>query len=301
MAQQCLPGGRFKGVQRLRDNVAAGRSHEREIIELAALPVRRGALEVGGPSEHIGRRVADSVFWDVTHETEVDQMKSDFLSTAAHELRTPMASIYGFAEVLLTQELDEDSRKEFTGIIFRQSELMASILNELLDLARIEARRGKDFELVSTDVAALVRKTVSDFRLPAGRVAPTITSTDQTWHIMVDRKKTQQAILNVLSNAYKYSIQKPGDSVEIFIEPASTANLIAIRTVDHGIGMNPEQVKRVSERFFRAHTSGTVPGTGLGMSIVKEIVELHHGNLLVTSKPGQGTIVTLQFPIAIRN
>lgn len=294
LAQQCLPGGRFKGVQRLRDNVAAGRSHEREIIELA-LPVRR-VLEVGCRLSTLGAVSQILYFRDVTHETEVDQMKSDFLSTAAHELRTPMASIYGFAEVLLTQELDEDSRKEFTGIIFRQSELMASILNELLDLARIEARRGKDFELVSTDVAALVRKTVSDFRLPAGRVAPTITSTDQTWHIMVDRKKTQQAILNVLSNAYKYS--KPGDSVEIFIEPASTANLIAIRTVDHGIGMNPEQVKRVSERFFRADTSGTVPGTGLGMSIVKEIVELHHGNLLVTSKPGQGTIVTLQFPIA---
>lgn len=294
LAQQCLPGGRFKGVQRLRDNVAAGRSHEREIIELA-LPVRR-VLEVGCRLSTLGAVSQILYFRDVTHETEVDQMKSDFLSTAAHELRTPMASIYGFAEVLLTQELDDDSRKEFTGIIFRQSELMASILNELLDLARIEARRGKDFELASTDVAALVRKTVSDFRLPAGRIAPTITSTDQTWHIMVDRKKTQQAILNVLSNAYKYS--KPGDSVEIFIEPASTANLIAIRTVDHGIGMNPEQVKRVSERFFRADTSGTVPGTGLGMSIVKEIVELHHGNLLVASKPGQGTIVTLQFPIA---
>jgi signal transduction histidine kinase len=232
----------------------------------------------------------------VTHETEVDQMKSDFLSTAAHELRTPMASIYGFAEVLLTQSLDEDSRKEFTGIIFRQSGLMASILNELLDLARIEARRGKDFELVPTDVAELVRKTVSEFRLPAERLAPVVTSQNAVWSIMVDRKKTQQAILNVLSNAYKYS--RPGDAVEIFIEPARTANLIAIRTVDQGIGMSAEQVKRVSERFFRADTSGNVPGTGLGMSIVKEIVELHHGNLLVASAPGQGTSVTLQFPVA---
>ena len=182
------------------------------------------------------------------------------------------------------------------GIIFRQSELMASILNELLDLARIEARRGKDFELVSTDVAALVRSTVSEFRLPAGRLAPVVTSPDTAWDIMVDRKKVQQAILNILSNAYKYS--RSGDAVEIFIEPSAAGNLIAIRTVDQGIGMNAEQVRRVSERFYRADTSGTIPGTGLGMSIVKEIVELHHGKLLVSSSPGQGTSITLQFPVA---
>jgi signal transduction histidine kinase len=294
LADRCMPSGKFAGVQRLRENAMASRTNERELIELTH-PARR-VLEVGLRLSVSGTVSQILYFRDVTHETEVDQMKSAFLSTAAHELRTPMASIYGFAEVLLTQSLDEDSRKEFTGIIFRQSELMASILNELLDLARIEARRGKDFELVSTDVAALVRKTVSDFRIPAGRLAPVVTSPEKACHIRVDRKKTQQAILNVLSNAYKYS--SAGGLVEIHIEPASSANLIAIRTVDDGIGMNAEQVKRVSERFYRADTSGTVPGTGLGMSIVKEIVELHHGNLLVTSAPGQGTTVTLQFPIA---
>jgi signal transduction histidine kinase len=102
--------------------------------------------------------------------------------------------------------------------------------------------------------------------------------------------------LNILSNAYKYS--RSGDAVEIFIEPSAAGNLIAIRTVDQGIGMNAEQVRRVSERFYRADTSGTIPGTGLGMSIVKEIVELHHGKLLVSSSPGQGTSITLQFPVA---
>jgi PAS domain S-box-containing protein len=294
LAQRCLPSGRFAGVQRLRENAMASRADERELIELTQ-PARR-VLEVGLRLSVSGTVSQILYFRDVTHETEVDQMKSDFLSTAAHELRTPMASIYGFAEVLLTQDLDDASRKEFTGIIFRQSELMASILNELLDLARIEARRGKDFELVSTDVAALVRTTVSEFRLPTGRLAPVVTSPDKAWNIMVDRKKVQQAILNVLSNAYKYS--RSGDAVKIFIEPSAAGNLIAISTVDQGIGMNAEQVKRVSERFFRADTSGAIPGTGLGMSIVKEIVELHHGKLLVSSSPGQGTSVTLQFPVA---
>lgn len=292
LAQLCLPTGKFTGVQRLRENAATARDDEREVIELA-LPARR-MLDVNLRLSVSGAVSQILYFRDVTHETEVDQMKSHFLSTAAHELRTPMASIYGFAEVLLTQDLDEDSRKEFTGIIFRQSKLMASILNELLDLARIEARRGKDFELVSTDVTALVLETVREFRPPTGRQLPVIHSPTEIRNITVDRKKTQQAILNVLSNAYKYSGN--GETVEIFIEPASTANMMAIRTVDRGIGMNPEQVKRVTERFFRADTSGTVPGTGLGMSIVKEIVELHHGNLFVTSTPGNGTTVTLQFP-----
>jgi PAS domain S-box-containing protein len=294
LAQQCLPGARFRGIGRLREESAGSLGNQRQLIELA-LPVRR-VLEVGLRLGTSGTVSQILYFRDVTHETEVDQMKSDFLSTAAHELRTPMASIYGFAEVLMTQELDEASRKEFTGIIFRQSELMASILNELLDLARIEARRGKDFELVATDATALVRKTVSDFRLPAGRLAPVVTGPGETWNILVDRKKAQQAILNVLSNAYKYSTS--GDAVEIFIEPEATGSLVAIRTIDQGVGMNPEQVQRVSERFFRADTSGNVPGTGLGMSIVKEIVELHHGNLLVSSTPGRGTTVTLQFPVA---
>jgi PAS domain S-box-containing protein len=294
LAQQCVAGARFRGIDSLREEALASQVNQRELIELA-LPVRR-ILEVGLRLGTSGTVSQILYFRDVTHETEVDQRKSDFRSTAAHELRTPMASIYGFAEVLLAQDLDEASRKEFTGIIFRQSELMASILNELLDLARIEARRGKDFELVATDATALVRKTVSDFRLPTGRLAPVVTGPAETWNILVDRKKAQQALLNVLSNAYKYSAS--GDAVEISIEPEATGSLVAIRTVDQGVGMSPEQVQRVSERFFRADTSGNVPGTGLGMSIVKEIVELHHGNLLVSSTPGRGTTVTLQFPVA---
>lgn len=293
LAEKCLPSGRFRGVRRLRENAVDGRTDERELIELP-LPARR-VIEVGLRLGLAGSVSQILYFRDVTHETEVDQMKSDFLSTAAHELRTPMASIYGFAEVLLAQELEEDVRKEFTSIIFRQSELMASILNELLDLARIEARRGKDFELVDTNVVDLVRKTISDFRIPPGRTTVHVHTTCESWNILVDKKKAQQAIVNVLSNAYKYSA--PGSQVDIYIERTSGSNLVAIRTVDKGIGMTPEQVHRVSERFFRADRSGSVPGTGLGMSIVKEIVELHHGNLLVTSTPGSGTEVTLQFPM----
>ena len=234
-------------------------------------------------------------FHDVTHETEVDQMKSEFMSTAAHELRTPMASIYGFAEVLLTQDHDEASRREFLEIIFNQSELMASILNELLDLARIEARRGKDFVFEETPLQALVDEVVHGFKLPAGSMAPTLTAAPGPLSVIADRKKAQQAILNVLSNAYKYSPGGGAVAIELLGPGAGAPARHGIRIVDHGIGMTALQAGRVCERFYRADTSGNIPGTGLGMSIVKEIMDLHHGELEIASEPGQGSTVTLWF------
>lgn len=228
---------------------------------------------------------------DITHETEVERMKSEFLSTAAHELRTPMASIYGFAELLMKQEFDVATRQELLDIIFRQSGLMASILNELLDLARIEARQGKDFVVLPRLVQTLVHQVVSGFKVPAGRSEPELEMPVEPVYVRADDKKAQQAILNVLSNAYKYS--GPGTPVKLVVQTA--ANSVALKVFDQGIGMTAEQTQRVCERFYRADTSGKVPGTGLGMSIVKEIMDLHQGRIDIESTLGQGTRVTLVF------
>jgi PAS domain S-box-containing protein len=295
LSQQCLPTGRFRGVQRLREDAAAGRSVERELIELS-VPGHR-VVEVGLRLSSSGAVSQILYFRDVTHETEVDQMKSDFLSTAAHELRTPMASIYGFAEVLLTQELDEDNRKEFTGIIFRQSELMASILNELLDLARIEARRGKDFVFDAVSVPTLVDAVVRGFKLPEERSAPRVLLVGAPMEVFGDTKKLQQALLNVLSNAYKYSPQGGDVCLTMEVTVRTSRSMVAIRIADQGIGLTSAQSQRVGERFYRADASGKVPGTGLGMSIVKEIIGLHGGELELTSGLGSGTVVTLWLPI----
>jgi PAS domain S-box-containing protein len=295
LSQQCLPTGRFRGVQCLREDVAAGSAAERELIELS-LPGHR-VLEVGLRLSTSGAVSQILYFRDVTHETEVDQMKSEFLSTAAHELRTPMASIYGFAEVLLTQDLDDKTRQEFTGIIFRQSELMASILNELLDLARIEARRGKDFVFDAVSVPTLVEDVVRGFKLPAGRTTPAVILVGEPMSVYGDTKKLQQALLNVLSNAYKYSPQ--GGDVQLTMEESdrSGRSTVAIRIADQGIGLTSTQSQRVGERFYRVDASGKVPGTGLGMSIVKEIIGLHGGELEIASGLGSGTVVTLWLPI----
>ena len=235
----------------------------------------------------------------MTHETEVDQLKSEFLSTAAHELRTPMTSILGFSEVLLTERLDDIARKELHEIIYRQSELMANVLNELLDLARIEARRGKDFVFVQTPTHALITEVVNGFKLPAGRERPLLVMPSTSPTIFVDPQKAQQVILNVLSNAYKYSPDGGQVQIEV-LEPQREAlapSLVGIRISDQGIGMTEVQLGRVFERFYRADTSGKILGTGLGMSIVREIVLLHGGTVDLISAPGQGTTVTLWMPM----
>ena len=294
LASRCLAHGRFKGVEYLRQCAGTAKTQERQLIELSGAGKRTLEVQLRLSQTSIVSHIL--YFRDVTHETEVDHMKSEFLSTAAHELRTPMASIYGFAEVLLTQEIDQTTQREFLDIIYRKAELMTSILNELLDLARIEDRRGKDFVFEAVALQALVQTVVSGFKLAAGQLSPAIAAPARPMHILADRKKAMQAILNVLSNAYKYSAT--GTSVAIALEiQASTPPMGAIRITDCGIGMTPEQTRQVCERFYRADSSGKVLGTGLGMSIVKEIMELHHGQIELHSQLGQGTTVSLLFPL----
>ena len=272
-----------------------GAAPKRALIELER-PTRR-VLEIGlreGTTPVISQVLS---LRDVTHETLVDQMKSEFLSMAAHELRTPMASIYGFAELLMRRKLSPEKQQEVLQTIHRQSELMVSIVNELLDLARIEARRGLDLELQTLDMGTLVRDVIGDFKTPEGRERPDFVDAAVPAAAQVDRNKMRQAIGNVTSNAYKYS--SPGSPVGVrIVREAGAVPRVGIEIADRGIGMTAAQLARVSERFYRADASGNVPGTGLGMSIVKEIIELLGGRLEMRSEPGQGTVVTLWLPLA---
>jgi len=296
LGAKCVPGAGLPTLEELRARAQASQDvAHHDLIELTASANRPGCVLSVTLREAQSGDVAQIIYLrDVTHETEVERLKSEFLSTAAHELRTPMASIYGFAELLLTRKVTRVEREEFLNIIFKQSELMVSILNELLDLARIEARQATDFVTESLSLQALVAQLVSSFKLPKGRLPPMIDAGSEALMAVVDRKKASQALLNVLSNAYKYS-QAPG-LVHIQIE--SQGPQVVVRISDQGIGMTVAQTERVGERFYRVDSSGKVPGTGLGMSIVTEIMALHHGSVEITSTPGQGTKVNLMFPAA---
>jgi signal transduction histidine kinase len=291
---RCMPDARFTAtaVANAAAQQAGGHTKKDKLV----LRARREVLQVRGSS---GTHAAPTlVFRDVTHETELDRIKSDFLSTAAHELRTPMASVHGFAEVLATQALSDAERREFVGIILEQSGSMARILDELLDLARMEARRGRDFRRERVALAALIQELVRNYRAPSDRNQPLFRPPIDVAPVVGDADKLRQALLNVLSNAYKYS--PGGGDVEISLmhETRKGVEMVGLRVADPGIGMEPHQLQRVCERFYRADRSGTVPGTGLGMSIVDEIIRLHQGEIEIDSAPRRGTLVTLWLPQA---
>ena len=305
LAAACTEETRFAGVAALR------RPRKAERAESGAAHERRQHIEIGGPGQRvleIGLREAQAqtvsqilYVRDITHEADVDRLKSEFLSTAAHELRTPMASIYGFAELMLTRDFADAERREFLGTIFKQSELMVSIINELLDLARIEARRGKDFNMARIDLRNLASEIAGGFTTPRGRLAPLQPVTQEPVWVRGDRNKLTQAIGNVLSNAYKYSPDGGQISIEFVRPERGTDELVGIRVRDPGIGMSADQLARVFERFYRADASGKIPGTGLGMSIVKEIVEIHGGHVELDSRVGAGTTVTIWLQSAPAN
>jgi PAS domain S-box-containing protein len=304
LASKCVPTAPFPGIapllatyrQQLQDGISPADSR-RQLFELAA-PASR-VLEVGIRVPEASTSVSQILSCrDVTHETEVDRMKSEFLTTAAHELRTPMASIYGYTELLRLREFEAPRRQQLLDTISRQSQLMSSIINELLDLARIESRRGKDFVIELHCLQDIVAETCNGYKVPTGRKAPMIAPTRQPLYVNVDRQKIQQALLNIISNAYKYSPQGGEVAISLHVDETPGARRVGIEVLDQGMGMTAEQLARVFERFYRADDSGNIPGTGLGMSIVKEIVELHRGEVRLASAPGQGTTVMLWLPLA---
>jgi len=232
-------------------------------------------------------------FRDVTHETEVSNMKTEFLSTAAHELRTPMASIYGFAELLHTENLDPATTREMAEIIYRQAERLVQLLNELLDLARIEARAGKDFRITEQRLPPLIERTLEAFVPPGQRGRVQLQIDADLPPVAVDGNKLQQALGNLISNAFKYS---PGET-PVLIRACALESGVSVSVQDHGLGMRPDQLARAFERFYRADSSGSVPGTGLGLSLVREIVDRHGGLVHLESRIGEGTLATFTLPL----
>lgn len=305
LASRSLPTAPFPGIVRLRNSQ---RRQGGQADGGTAIGKRRQLFELQGPGNRVlevSIRMADSpnvsqilYFRDVTHETEVDRMKSEFLSTAAHELRTPMSSIYGFAQLLMLKDFDREHSRDMLGTIVRQAELMIAIINELLDLARIEARRGKDFVIARVGLGDIVQEVVAGYNIPLDRQPPCILGLDQDLQVDVDQRKIQQALLNILSNAYKYSPAGGPVGLTLLNESASEPSRVGVQLTDHGLGMTPDQLARVFERFYRADASGNIPGTGLGMCVVKEIVELHGGEVEVASTQGVGTTVTVWIPAA---
>lgn len=235
-------------------------------------------------------------FRDITHEQEVDRMKSEFLAMAAHELRTPMVSIFGFTELLLKRKFSDEHRNDMLSTIHRQASVLINLVNELLDLARIESRRGKDFKRERLQLQPIIEATVAGLLMHNDTRKVAVSLPAEAIVVDADREKLSLAITNVLSNAYKYSPDGGEIALDLVWRDRAGKLECGIRITDQGLGMTPEELGKVFDRFFRADTSGKIPGTGLGMTIVKEIVELHGGQVGLASEHGVGTTVTLWLP-----
>jgi PAS domain S-box-containing protein len=259
-------------------------------------PERRVLARVvrGGQSAH-GESIL--FFRDITRESEVDRMKSEFLTTAAHELRTPMVSVFGFTELLLHRPVGEERRRDMLTTIHRQASLLINMVNELLDLARIEARQGKDMKPQACTLGSLLELAVAPFAQQHGPDRLRVMLDHAECRLWVDPEKMNRVFGNVLSNAFKYSPE--GGSVDVSTVSGALRGqpAVGVRVRDHGIGMTEDQARRVFERFYRADPSGNIPGTGLGMSLVKEITELQDGQVQLESRFGEGTVVTLWLPL----
>jgi signal transduction histidine kinase len=244
---------------------------------------------VGPPA---GAQVA--YFRDVTQAYELDRAKSQFVATAAHELRTPIAVITGYAELLQATDPPAGQRGEILATMRRHGDQIAGIVSELLDLARIEARAGRDFTMIRQPLAPAVRRYIDSFRVGEYARVPVLEGEIGDAEVFMDADKFCQALSNVIANACKYS--PPGAPISVRLVADSEA--VGVRVQDRGEGMDPETQRRIFERFYRAESAAATAGTGLGMSIVKEIVDIHGGKVEIETAPGEGTAVTLWLPRA---
>ncbi len=266
-----------------------------EKLQLAR-PQRR-VVQARSRRNEAGRRETILYFRDVTHEDQVDRMKSEFLTAAAHELRTPMVSIFGFSELLTRRKFTPERQTDMLQTIHRQSGLLVKMLNELLDLARIESRGGLDMQINAHPLDETVQYCIKGLMLK-DTDRPVLHDTLPSLQVLMDPEKMQQALTNLLANAFKYSPQGGDVSLSVRTEEDEGVRYAVIDVRDQGIGMTPEQLERAFERFYRADASGNIPGTGLGLSLVKEIAELHKGRATLQSTFGEGTTASLWIPLA---
>jgi PAS domain S-box-containing protein len=240
-----------------------------------------------------------TIMHDVTHEREVDRMKTEFISTAAHELRTPLTSIQGFSEILMTRDdLGTEERNKFLSYINRQSVGLTNIINDLLDISRIESGRGFALNKVIYNTTGSIRNVIPYFQEQYKNHRFEIIPLDSPLELYADKEKMEQVFKNLFSNAVKYS---PNGGIIRVREELAGGDYVA-KIEDNGVGMTSEQLEKVFDKFYRVDASDTgIEGTGLGMTIVKHIVEAHGGQISLESELGKGTTVTFTVPVESRS
>jgi PAS domain S-box-containing protein len=243
-----------------------------------------------------------SIFHDITHQVEVDRLKSEFVATVSHELRTPLTSIKGYAEVLLMEAAGKlnEQQQHFLQIIKDNVERLTVLLNDLLNISHLEARRVT-MNKQSLDLSALAKQALDQLRRRAQAEGKEMTFTlddsPDPLPVKGDAERIRQILLNLLSNAYLYT---PADG-SITLRLRQIGEQVQIDVQDTGIGIPLAEQQRVFERFYRGEHPLVLEsaGTGLGLAIAKQLVEMHGGSLWLESRgiPGEGSTFSFTLPV----
>lgn len=246
---------------------------------------------------------AVAVLHDITREKEISQMKNEFVGHVSHELKTPLASITAYSEMLVDGEAgDEETRKEFYSIIQKQAKRLNRLIEDILNTSRIESGLIKiNKELISLTI--LIEEQLQMIKSYAEEKNITVTGQkpivfDQ---VEVDRDMISQVVINLLSNAVKYT--PAGGSVKVETQVDEAASLVRVTVTDTGVGIPADEIEHVFDKFYRVGANKKqAKGTGLGLNLVKQIVEkVHNGRVFVTSRVGKGSTFGFELPLATKN
>ncbi|HVN16491.1 MAG TPA: GAF domain-containing protein, partial [Anaerolineales bacterium] len=244
-----------------------------------------------------------SIFRDVTHEVEVDRLKSEFVATVSHELRTPMTSIKGYVDILLMGAAGafNENQTHFLQIVKHNAERLNVLVNDLLDISRIEAGRvtltpqAINLRDVAEDVIAEVLRRSQQDKKP---MALSLDAPRDLPRVLGDTERVRQIIANLVDNSYHYTPENGTIKVRI---QALESKEVQVDVEDNGVGIALEDQPRIFERFYRGEHPLVLatPGTGLGLAIVRQLVEMHNGRIWMYSKgiPGEGSTFSFTLPI----
>jgi len=274
----------------------------REVVDavLAGEPVQDRPLEMDGRAFLVNARPLPAggavlVIHDLTEMRRLEAVRRDFVANVSHELKTPLTSISGYAETLLADQPDPETARRFTGTILSNARRMQRLVDDLLDLSRIEAGRWQP-TLSPVDVAAVARESWMALagRADTRQVTFGVEIGPGADLVRADLDALRQILTNLLDNSLRYT---PAGG-RIFCSTARRDPGVAVTIRDTGAGISREHLPRIFERFYRgdASRSREEGGTGLGLAIVKHLVEAHGGRVTAESELGVGTTIHCWFP-----
>jgi len=301
-AEEEAIGRRCQDLLGLEDlHVLAGSDIPRREPQDALVRTKRGTMvsvrlrtsmirdHEGAPRSHI------VVVREASEETRAEQLKRDFVSMVSHELRTPLTPLKGFLKSLLEGAVEDspDARREYYAIMFRQAQRLERLVGDMLDASQIDAG-GLVIDLEPVSLEPLLERLVADFHEQHGDRVVDLYGRGQRLVTLADAFRVEQVVLNLLTNADKYS--PPDLPIDIVVSRQERAVVISVR--DRGEGIPREHQDRIFDRFFRVNRdSGGRPGTGLGLYIARSLVEAMSGRIWVDSEPGEGSTFSFTLPI----